>query len=95
MPKIAGELTALDVKRLTHSGDNQSHLFSIWSALGLYLQRTPKGGRSWVLRVKPGKTPVHGIATQDILARAATPMAGKDQNRARSARADRGDYRLG
>ncbi|TQM93773.1 tyrosine-type recombinase/integrase [Roseinatronobacter monicus] len=55
MPKIAEELTALDVKRLAHPGGKRNVLFSVGGVTGLYLQVTPKGGRSWVLRVKVGK----------------------------------------
>jgi integrase len=54
MPKIAEELTALDVKRLTHPGSKGNALFSVGGVTGLYLQITPKGGRSWVLRIKVG-----------------------------------------
>lgn len=54
MPKIADELTALDVKRLTHPGGSRNVMFSVGGVPGLHLQITPKGGRSWVLRVKVG-----------------------------------------
>ncbi len=54
MPKIAEELTALDVKRLAHPGGKSNALFSVGGVTGLYLQITPKGGRSWVLRIKVG-----------------------------------------
>ena len=54
MPKVAEELTALDVKRLTHPGGKRNVLFSVGGVPGLYLQVTPKNGRSWVLRVKVG-----------------------------------------
>ena len=54
MPKVAEELTALDVKRLTHPGSKGNALFSVGGVTGLYLQITPKGGRSWVLRIKVG-----------------------------------------
>ena len=54
MPKIAEELTALDVKRLAHPGGKRNVLFSVGGVTGLYLQITPKGGRSWVLRIKVG-----------------------------------------
>jgi len=54
MPKIAEELTALDVKRLAHPGGKGNALFSVGGVTGLYLQITPKGGRSWVLRIKVG-----------------------------------------
>lgn len=54
MPKIAEELTALDVKRLAYPGGKGNALFSVGGVTGLYLQITPKGGRSWVLRIKVG-----------------------------------------
>lgn len=54
MPKVAEELTALDVKRLTHPGGKRNVLFSVGGVPGLYMQLTPMGGRSWVLRVKVG-----------------------------------------
>ncbi len=54
MPRIAEELTALDVKRLAHPGGKRNVLFSVGGVTGLYLQVTPKGGRSWVLRIKVG-----------------------------------------
>lgn len=54
MPKVAKELTALDVKRLTHPGGARNALCAVGGVPGLYLQLTPKGGRSWVLRVKVG-----------------------------------------
>ena len=54
MPKVAGVLSALDVKRLAHPGGKRNVLFSVGGVPGLYMQITPKGGRSWVLRVKVG-----------------------------------------
>ena len=54
MPKVVEELTALDVKRLAHPGGKRNVLRSVGGVSGLYLQLTPKGGRSWVLRVKVG-----------------------------------------
>ena len=54
MPKVAEELTALDVKRLAHPGGKQNVLFSVGGVPGLHMQITPKGGRSWVLRAKVG-----------------------------------------
>lgn len=54
VPKVAEELTALDVKRLTHPGGKRNYLYSAGGVPGLHLQVTPKGGRSWVLRVKVG-----------------------------------------
>lgn len=54
MPKVAEELSALDVKRLAHPGGKRNILFSVGGVPGLHLQVTPKGGRSWVLRAKVG-----------------------------------------
>lgn len=54
MPKVAEELTALDVKRLAHPGGKQNVLFSVGGVPGLHMQLTPKGGRSWVLRATVG-----------------------------------------
>ncbi len=54
MPKITTELSALDVKRLVHPGGNRNALCSVGGVPGLYLQLTPKQGRSWVLRAKVG-----------------------------------------
>lgn len=54
MPKVAEELSALDVKRLAHPGGTRNVLFSVGGVTGLYMQITPRGGRSWVLRVKVG-----------------------------------------
>ncbi|PQV57860.1 integrase [Defluviimonas denitrificans] len=54
MPKIAEELSALDVKRLAHPGGKRNVLFSVGGVPGLHMQITPNGGRSWVLRAKVG-----------------------------------------
>lgn len=54
MPKVAEELSALDVKRLAHPGGKRNVLCSVGGVPGLYMQITPNGGRSWVLRVKVG-----------------------------------------
>jgi hypothetical protein len=49
MPKIAKELSAIEVKRIIHEG-----LHSVGGVSGLQLQVTPSGVRSWILRVKIG-----------------------------------------
>ncbi len=54
MPKVAIELTALDVKRLTHPGGKRNVLRSVGGVPGLHLQITSNGGRSRVLRTKVG-----------------------------------------
>lgn len=55
MPKKARELTALDVKRLSHSGQRDRHeWFAVGGVSGLQLQIAPSGGRSWLLRTMIG-----------------------------------------
>jgi integrase len=54
MPRIASELSALDVKRLKHHGGTANATFSVGGVAGLLMQITPGGGRSWVLRVSIG-----------------------------------------
>lgn len=49
MPKIAKELSALEVSRLKVPG-----FISVGTPPGLSLQITPTGARSWILRVKVG-----------------------------------------
>lgn len=49
MPKVARELSALEIGRLTVPG-----LVSVGVVPGLSLQITPSGARSWILRVKVG-----------------------------------------
>lgn len=49
MPKIARELSALEVGRLKAPG-----LVSVGGVPGLSLQVNPTGARSWILRVKIG-----------------------------------------
>jgi hypothetical protein len=54
MPKMAAELLAIDVKRLTHPGGKKNVIFAVGGVPGLHLQMTPGDGRSWVLRVTVG-----------------------------------------
>ena len=54
MPKVAPELTALDVRRLEHPGGKRNHLAAVGGVPGLYLQLTPGDGRSWLLRTTVG-----------------------------------------
>ncbi|MEL7284559.1 MAG: Arm DNA-binding domain-containing protein [Pseudomonadota bacterium] len=55
MPRVAPELTAQEVRRLSHPGGQRNALFAVGGVPGLHIQVTPKGGRSWVLRAKVGK----------------------------------------
>lgn len=55
MPKRIEELSALDVKRLTHPGEGrQNALHAVGGVSGLFLQITPTGGKSWVCRATVG-----------------------------------------
>ncbi len=54
MPKVAKELGPLDVKRLVHAGGKGNAMVAVGGVAGLYLQLTPKGGKSWILRTTVG-----------------------------------------
>lgn len=54
MPKVAAELGPLDVKRLVHPGDRSNVMLPVGGVAGLYLQLTPNGGRTWILRMLVG-----------------------------------------
>ena len=54
MPKVAKELSALEIKRLKHPGTAQNHNVSVGGVAGLNLQITPSGSRSWLLRASVG-----------------------------------------
>jgi integrase len=67
MPKVAKELSALEVKRLTHGtvkgankntsrkvGEPCTAFHAVGGVPGLLLQVTPSGAKSWILRVKVG-----------------------------------------
>ncbi|WP_434614711.1 tyrosine-type recombinase/integrase [Tabrizicola sp. M-4] len=54
MPKVAAELGPLDVKRLAHPGGKGNAMFAVGGVSGLYMQVTPKNGKTWVLRVLVG-----------------------------------------
>jgi integrase len=56
MPRIASELTALDVRRLSHPGGKRRNILApVGGVPGLCLQITPRGARSWILRVVVGE----------------------------------------
>lgn len=54
LPKKASELSAIEVKRLTHPGKGRNVLFAVGGVSGLHLQITAGGSRSWVLRATVG-----------------------------------------
>ncbi len=54
MPRVAKELSALDVKRLQHPGIGRNVTFAVGGVSGLLMQITPNGGRSWLLKTTVG-----------------------------------------
>ena len=54
MPKIARELSALEVKDLEHHGKNGNAYYAVGGVAGLLLQVTPAEGKSWILKVTVG-----------------------------------------
>ncbi len=50
LPPVAKELGPLDVKRATHAGGKGYTMLPVGGVAGLYLQITPKGGKTWILR---------------------------------------------
>lgn len=54
MPRVAKELSALEVKRLQHPGKRGNATFAVGGVSGLLLQITPNGGRTWILRTSIG-----------------------------------------
>lgn len=54
MPKVAAELSALEVRNLSHPSGKGNALFAVGGVKGLYLQITPGDGRSWILRTTVG-----------------------------------------
>jgi hypothetical protein len=56
VPRVASELSALEVKRLKHPGKGRNVTFAVGGVSGLYLQVTPNNGRTWLLRAKVGDT---------------------------------------
>ena len=54
MPKLARELSPIEVKRLGHPGRGRNVTFAVGGVTGLLLQITPSGSRAWLLRIKVG-----------------------------------------
>ena len=50
MPKIARELSAIEIRRLTSAGT-----YAVGGVKGLLLRVTPSGTKSWVLRYATGE----------------------------------------
>lgn len=55
MPKVAAEMSSLEVRNLAHPSGKGNALFAVGGVSGLYMQITPSGGRSWILRTTVGK----------------------------------------
>ncbi|KZY47987.1 integrase [Roseovarius sp. HI0049] len=54
MPKIADELSALEIKKLKHPGGRWNVVINVGGVTGLQMQITPAGAKSWLLRVTVG-----------------------------------------
>ncbi|WP_183588907.1 tyrosine-type recombinase/integrase [Paracoccus pantotrophus] len=54
MPKVAKELSAPEVRRLTCPPGRRGAMFAVGGVSGLYMQTLSTGGRTWVLRTKVG-----------------------------------------
>ena len=55
MPKVALELSAIDIKRLAHRGGSGGDMHAVGGVAGLYLLIAPSGAKSWVLRMRVGE----------------------------------------
>ncbi|MEP2892914.1 integrase arm-type DNA-binding domain-containing protein [Roseibium sp.] len=55
MPRVAKELTALDVKRLCHPGKGANKTYSAGGVPGLLMQITPNDTKTWLLRTTVGE----------------------------------------
>lgn len=54
VPRIAKELSAIEVRQLTHPGKGRNCTYAVGGVSGLLLQITPNGGRTWLLRIAVG-----------------------------------------
>lgn len=54
MPRVAREMSAIEVKRLKHPGSGGNVTFAVGGVPGLLLQVTPNDARTWVLRATVG-----------------------------------------
>lgn len=54
MPKLARELSSVEVRRLAHPGTGGNVCYAVGGVSGLLLQVTPSGGRTWLLRTMVG-----------------------------------------
>ncbi len=55
LPKVAKELSALEVKALQHNGSATNATYAVGGVTGLLLQISPSGGRTWLLRSMVGE----------------------------------------
>ena len=54
MPKLAKELSAIEIKRLDHPGGDSNRVVAVGGVSGLLLQLLPGGGKTWLLRTTVG-----------------------------------------
>lgn len=81
MPRVAKELGPLEVKRATHAGGKGNTMLPVGGVSGLYLQITPKGGKTWILRAAMG-----GRRAEIGLGGFPTVTLGQARDKARDAR---------
>lgn len=55
MPRVAKELSALDVRRLTYPGGRRNALVAVGGVPGLHMQILPTGAKTWILRAMVGE----------------------------------------
>lgn len=64
MPRKAKEMSAAEVRKITHPGNSGNRNIAVGGVDGLLLQVTPTGARSWLLRVTvKGKRPQIGLGS--------------------------------
>lgn len=54
MPKMAPELSAIEIKRLKHPGGKLPTMTAVGGVADLYMQLLPSGGKTWILRTQVG-----------------------------------------
>ena len=82
MPRIAKELSALEVKRLSYAGTGQNQTVAVGGVSGLLMQLIPNGGRSWVLRTLiGGKRKEFGLGSFPEISLAAARDRARDSRK--------------
>jgi integrase len=61
MPRVADEMGPLDVKRAVHAGGEVPTKLPVGGVTGLYLQITPNGAKSWLLRMTTATSMIKSV----------------------------------